>query len=145
MTRIRKMNVFDIEEVVKQELRVFNSTLGFQMLYNELTTNKFAKYFILEEDDFIIGYIGTWMASPNGQIINFYIIPEYQGKGYGKLFLSNILEEFKINNIEVISLEVRLSNIRAQNLYEKLGFKKGLIRKNYYPDNEDAIIMIKYN
>lgn len=145
MLRVRRMTVFDIEEVVKQELEVFKSTLGFQMLYNEITTNNLAKYYVLEKDDFIIGYIGTWMSKPNGQIINFYITPKYQGLGYGKFFLNYVLDKFKEENIEVITLEVRVSNLVAQKLYEKCGFQKGIIRNNYYPDNEDAIIMIKYN
>ena len=46
------------------------------------------------------------------------------------------------NNIVSMTLEVRVSNIVAQNLYKKYGFKLAGIRKEYYSDNkEDAMIM----
>ncbi|XMB67949.1 ribosomal protein S18-alanine N-acetyltransferase [Mycoplasmatota bacterium zrk1] len=140
---IRKMFPEDIDIVVDQELEVFGSTLGTKMLNYELTVNQYAHYFVLEDDELIIGYIGLWCVFEKGQITNFYIMPDYRGKRLGEKFLKFALEYFMEQGTRVISLEVRESNKAAINLYHKFGFVAGGIRKNYYEDGENALLMIK--
>ena len=57
--------------------------------------------------------------------------------------MESILHEAKEAFCERISLEVRVSNERAQNLYRKYGFETISIRKNYYENAEDAYVMMK--
>jgi len=141
---IRKMQEFDIEEVVKWETKLFSHSLGYDYLLKEIKENPIANYFVLELNNEFIGYMGTWSSVPNGQIVNFFILPKYQKKGYGSHFLDYIFEFFMTQLINVITLEVRVSNKIAQKVYRKKGFISSFIRENYYPNGEDAILMIKY-
>ncbi|MEE8637755.1 MAG: ribosomal protein S18-alanine N-acetyltransferase [Candidatus Margulisiibacteriota bacterium] len=95
------------------------------------------KYLVAEENGKIIGYIGTEEISGETHIINMAVAPGERGKGYGKRLIEAVLDDEN-----VFFLEVRASNNAARKLYEKYGFEKVGVRKNYYEDNgEDACIM----
>lgn len=78
------------------------------------------------------------------QITTVGIEPDYQGQGYGRLLMEEMLALAVSQGCEVMSLEVRVSNHKAISLYKGLGFENQAIRKNYYQDNhEDAYLMVK--
>ena len=135
---IRKASLIDAEKIAKIDSEIFEDSLGLDFILTDLKFNPFANYFVYEIDDKIVGYIIAW-TSDNTSILNFGVLKEYRGQGIG-----NIL----FNEIEKISegtmtLEVRVSNINAINFYSNRGFKQYSIRKNYYSNGEDAILMIK--
>ena len=77
-----------------------------------------------------------------GHITNVAVHSDYRGKKIGDELVKELVNLCKNNNIVSMTLEVRVSNIVAQNLYKKYGFKLAGIRKEYYSDNkEDAMIM----
>jgi len=140
--KLREMQDVDIPHIVEGEQNIFGTTLGYELLYTELHLNPYAHYFVLEIDQKVCGYIGLWI-NENTEIINFYIDKEYQGNGFGKMMLDFVIRLSKLCKANSISLEVRESNNRAILLYEKYGFMKMHIRKKYYHDGEDAIVMVK--
>lgn len=106
--------------------------------------NKFAKYVVAVKDNVVIGYGGFWIILDEGHITNIAVHPEYRRIGAGQLMLSKLINISKELSLCAMTLEVRKSNIPAQNLYKKFGFIEEGIRKKYYADNnEDAIIMWK--
>ena len=108
--------------------------------------NPLAKYVIAEDlsTKEVIGYAGVWIVAGEGDITNIAVNPSYGKKGIASNLLIKLLEVCKEHNCTDITLEVRTSNIAAQNLYKKFNFKEEGIRKKYYSDNgEDAIIMWK--
>ena len=139
---LREMAISDIDEVIKGETSIFGESLGFDMLYQELTLNPYAHYFVLEINKKVAGYIGVWIEAEHSEIINFYVLEKYQSMGFGSMMLEFVIALVKSCNCENISLEVRVSNIRAQKLYQKYGFKESHRRKEYYSNHEDAIVMI---
>lgn len=139
---IRFMNVEDIARVLVVEHDAFAVPWTENAFYNELTTNQFAKYVVMELDEKIIGYCGVWIVVDEAHITNIAIHSKYRGKGYGEMLFQSVIELSKMFGAQTMTLEVRVSNIPAQNLYKKLGFLPGGIRKNYYSDNgEDALVM----
>lgn len=144
MLKIRYMRNEDIEKVVYYENLLFGQSLGHDMIYKEINDNTLAYYFVLEKNYQVIGYCGSWFTDPNSQIINFFIIPEFQGQKLGEFLLDYVISFLKEKGANLITLEVRVSNTIAQNLYTKKGFEKTFIRNNYYQDGEDALMMIKY-
>ena len=77
-----------------------------------------------------------------GHITNVAVHSDYRGKKIGDELVKSLVNLCKENNIVSMTLEVRVSNVVAQNLYKKYGFKLSGIRKEYYSDNkEDAMIM----
>lgn len=123
------------------EHQLFSSPWSKDDYIYELSSNPYAKYYVLE-DDKIVGYVGIWITYETAQITTIGIAKERQGEGLSKLLMNKVIEETK--DCEAITLEVRVSNVKAIKLYESYGFKKEAIRKDYYLDNhEDAYLMMK--
>ena len=135
---IRRAKVSDAENIATLDAKMFVDSLGLNFIKNDLENNEFAHYFVCEIDDKIIGYINCWVSDIT-EILNFCVEHEYQKQGIGNLLYNEVL---KISN-GIISLEVRVSNLNAINFYEKRGFKRVAIRRGYYSNGEDAILMIK--
>lgn len=113
---------------------------------NEIENNKFAKYIVAKKDDIVIGYAGMWLILDESHITNIAVHPEYRGIGAGNCLLEALIEICRIESVNHMTLEVRKSNVVAQNLYKKYGFAQEGLRKGYYGDNkEDALIMWKHN
>lgn len=144
--QLREMKVEDIETIVKGEEKVFGHSLGYDLIYSDLALNPYALYVVLEIEDKIHGYVGMWITD-NLEIINLYVDEEYQGMGFGSILMEFVIDICEQSNISNLSLEVRSSNIKAINLYEKYGLTKSHIRKNYYvnenKETEDAIVMVR--
>ncbi len=135
---IRRANINDASGIAKLDAMMFKDSLGLEFFTNDLLNNCFAYYFVCEIDEEIIGYINSWI-SDNTEILNFCVDEKYQKQGIGTL-LYNEVE--KVAN-GIISLEVRVSNLNAINFYLKKGFEKAAIRKNYYSNGENAILMVR--
>ncbi len=139
---IRKATVNDIAYLVRIEKQVFTRSLGESFLFDELLLNPFAHYFVYELNKEVIGYIGYRAIDSNAEMMNFCMDKEYQGQGYGTEVLNHSIEFLKTLGVTSILLEVRKSNKTAQAIYEKFGFTKSHIRKNYY-ETEDAYVYMK--
>ena len=138
---IRPMEREDISAVVEGEKKIFGDTLGYDYLLSELEINPFAQYLVLEIGGKVSGYIGLWIAD-NMQILNFYVDKEYQNMGFGSMMLEFVIKLVKMSKVPVLSLEVREHNIKAISLYEKYGFKYSHVRKNYYSNGENALVLL---
>jgi ribosomal-protein-alanine N-acetyltransferase len=95
-----------------------------------------------EERQYIFGFAGLWMMADEAHIINIAVSEEHQHQGIGELLLIGMIDLAAQLKARYIVLEVRVSNIVAQSLYSKYGFKAVGVRKGYYTDNhEDAVMM----
>ena len=140
--KVRRMGLVDVDKVMKVELDAFTVPWTRKAFVNELLSNQFAYYFVAETNKEIIGYIGSWIVVDEAQVTNIAILSTYRGHGIGDLLLKAMLEYAKILGVKKFTLEVRVSNEVAINLYKKNGFQNGGIRKKYYTDNqEDARVM----
>ena len=135
-----------INSVLKIDSLSFPTPWSRDSFQREVEENKFARYVVAKKDGIIIGYAGMWLILDDGHITNIAVHPEYRGIRAGEILLEALIEICKIELAASITLEVRRSNVIAQNLYKKFGFIEQGIRKGYYADNkEDAIIMWKHN
>ena len=92
--------------------------------------------------EYIVGFVGMWMMVDEAHIINIAVRETYRGQGVGELLLISSVDIAYKLGASVVTLEVRVSNKVAQNLYTKYGFKEAGVRRGYYTDNkEDALIM----
>lgn len=139
---IRNMRLEDLDQVMSLELACFSVPWTKESFEQELTKNKLANYLVIEENDAIIGYGGTWYVMDEGHITNIAVHPEHRKKGLGKKLVAAMIEEAKKHQMTQMTLEVRVSNLPAIKLYEGMGFSSVGIRPKYYTDNhEDAMIM----
>ena len=97
----------------------------------------------------ILGYIIFYGTIENTDIFEIAIKKEYQGQSFGEKLLKESVEDIVKKNINgnfsknKFMLEVNEKNVKALKLYEKIGFERISIRKNYYGKNENAMIMMK--
>lgn len=138
----RRMTLDDVSRILEIEHKSFTLPWSEEAFTLELTQNHFAKYVVAVADGVVIGYGGTWVIIDEAHITNVAVHPDFRGHGIGELLMQQLMALAISYGAERMTLEVRVSNTVAINLYEKMGFLSHGIRKGYYTDNnEDAIIM----
>lgn len=139
---IREMTLGDVDRICVIEIECFPSPWKADSFVNELTSNKLATYYVIEEEGVVAGYLGVWNIIDEGHITNVAVSPNFRGKGYGVELVKHLKEESMTKEVIWLTLEVRASNTPAISLYEKMNFEVQGVRKKYYQDNgEDALIM----
>jgi ribosomal-protein-alanine N-acetyltransferase len=169
---VERMGLEDIPQVVDIERQAFPSPWPARAYRYEVTQNRLAHYFVarsqtLAEGNYetegeggllgrlqswthrgqtgrrpIVGYCGFWVMAQEAHISTIAVDPRYRGLGIGQLLLVTAIDKALELDAALVSLEVRVSNFAAQNLYRKYGFKIVGRRQRYYSDNrEDALIM----
>ena len=139
----RSMTVDDVEAVYGIELEAFTLPWTKESFTYEMTENQNAHYVVADHHQFgLVGYCGMWVIVDECHITNVAVTNNMRGKGIGEGLMREAIRVSKELGVVHMTLEVRVSNTIAQNLYRKLGFVEGGIRKNYYTDNfEDALVM----
>ena len=90
----------------------------------------------------IVGYGGLWLISDEAHISTIATHPEFRHRGWGELLLAGMVQKAILLHASYVVLEVRVSNVTAQNLYYKYGFVTTDVKKGYYHNNgEDAYDM----
>jgi ribosomal-protein-alanine N-acetyltransferase len=90
----------------------------------------------------VVGYGGIWLTVDEAHITTIASATEMRGRGLGELVLNGLIDLGQELGARFMTLEVRVSNTVAQNLYLKYGFEARGTRKRYYTDNnEDALVM----
>lgn len=144
---IRKATLDDIEDLLKIENECFVDPWKRKDLDYELMENPINEVLVLEKDMKLIGFIDYMITFNSATISQIAILPPYRGKGYARSLLDAMEKSFPkddIDNVvETITLEVRVSNEKAINLYEKNGYEKVTIKPKYYSNGEDALYMVK--
>lgn len=141
---IRRLRSDDLDGIMAIEPAAFGSHhWSIRSFENELS-NDSGSYFaaVAAETRELVGYSGFWLIGEEAHITTLAVNPQFQRQSIGeRLLVNNILEAKKIG-ARWMTLEVRISNERALNLYFKYGFKSLGVRKSYYQDNdEDALVL----
>ena len=140
---IRFMRLRDVDAVASIEQETFARPWSRESFRQEITRNAVARYLVAEEDGTILGYAGAWVILDESHITNIAVREAARGRGIGKKLTAELLQVLSNLGACYATLEVRVSNLRAQNLYKGLGFVSVGKRKRYYEDNnEDAYLMV---
>ena len=142
-TVIRRMNREDLDAVTAIEEATFAIPWSRESFRQELERNVAARYLVAETEGRVVGYAGAWVILDESHITNIAVLEAYRGRGIGKRLTQALLQYLSNLGACYATLEVRVSNERAQNLYKGLGFVSVGKRKRYYEDNgEDAFLMV---
>lgn len=99
----------------------------------------FLKIYSYVTNDKVVAFLLFNVMYEKCEIVDIFVLKEYRNKGIASKLINEITNDYTVDNI---TLEVSMLNKSAINLYEKLGFKKIAVRKNYYKDS-DGILMLK--
>lgn len=142
--KIVPMELMHLAEVLAIEQDSFSDPWSEYAFKSEISANPHAAYFVALEDGKVVGYIGGWLIMDQLHITNLAVDRNYRQKGIAMDLLDRILEYSWQEGIREATLEVRVSNNSAINLYRKKGFVSAGCRPGYYlNNNEDALIMWK--
>ena len=143
--RFRPMLYADLKEVLAIERRAYQFAWTDGILRDCLRAGYLCR--VLETPHgFIQAYAVMSAAVGEAHILNFCVRPELQGRGLARRMLDHLLEGARLERVQTIFLEVRLSNTRAMRLYASAGFCEVGLRSGYYPSTsgrEDALVMAK--
>jgi ribosomal-protein-alanine N-acetyltransferase len=90
----------------------------------------------------LLAYGGMWLLGEEAHITTFAVHPQWRRRHLGEWLLIRLLEEARARHVEMVTLEVRVGNRAAIDLYTKLGFEPVGLRKGYYHDTgEDARLL----
>ena len=139
--QIRSMRHEDIPVVVSIERLCFGDRWSAAAFATELE-NPSSTYLVAVHGDQIMGYAGFWLILEEAHITTIAVHPTEQGQKIGEQLLLGLIDESARHGAKWMTLEVRISNVVAQKLYEKYGFSALGKRRGYYQDDgEDALVM----
>jgi [ribosomal protein S18]-alanine N-acetyltransferase len=147
----RPMRSEDIDEVYRIETRSFSLPWPYHAFEYEVNHNRAAHCRVLEATSNdgkcrILAMTIGWQVLDEFHIATIAVDPDFRRKGLGRTLLLEVLREERSQGINLVFLEVRRSNLAAQELYHQFGFFETGVRKGYYADNaEDAILMTLEN
>ena len=138
---IRPASFDDISSIVEIENKTNQMPWTKAQFFSSMEVGHYSV--VMHKDSDILGFAIYSPIIPESHLLNIAIDPAYQGKGLGDKLLQQIILQNRTIGVKTISLEVRVSNLPAINLYEKRGFLKDAIRPDYYSGSpkEDALLM----
>jgi len=132
---LRPMQVADIPRVMVIENRVFPTPWPARAYRDELTRNQLSHCCVLEAAGELLGYACFWLLHDEAHISTLAVAEDRRGRGLGELLLQALIHQALEVQAAIVTLEVRVSNVAAQSMYEKYGMQVLGRRKRYYADN----------
>jgi ribosomal-protein-alanine N-acetyltransferase len=138
---IRRMRLADLARVMEIELQSFTMPWS-EATFRGLLRRSDADLFVAEEKTVVVGYSVFWCVLDQGELGNVSVAPGWRRRGIGEALVRAVLTHARDRGVREIFLEVRVSNMGAQKLYERYGFQQVGRRRNYYTEPvEDALVM----
>lgn len=141
--RIRPMSTADLPRVMEIEYACYTMPWN-ETTFRGLLRRSDADLFVLEADGVVAGYAVFWSVLDQGELGNVAVSPEWRRRGFARRLLDAVTARARERRIREVFLEVRVSNLRAQHIYRRYGFREVGRRRNYYMEPvEDALVMRK--
>ena len=140
---IRSATLKDVPSLVEIEKECFLVPWKEKDLIYEINENPVSTVLVIEEKGIILGYMSYWITFDSATIAQIAIAKAYQGQHLANLLMEEMLDDLYAKRVFSITLEVRVSNYKAINLYRKYGFKDIVIKPHYYENGEDALYMVR--
>ena len=135
-----EMNYSDLESIKDILIDEFDDFWSYTTLKDEFSSST-SKYFVIKKNNIVLGFCGIKIITDFAEIMNIVIKKDSRGLGLSNFLLENTISKCKELNLKSINLDVNVENTIAINLYKKYNFVKVGIRKKYYNNVSDAILM----
>lgn len=137
------MNESHVEAVAQIEKLCFSDPWSVNSIGSELK-NPLSLWLVAQQDGKVAGYVGSQTVLGEADMMNLAIHPDFRRQGVAEQLVFRLIEQLRQQGSHILMLEVRVSNLPAIALYEKLGFVQVGRRPNYYTKpKEDALILRK--
>ena len=146
MINYRLATQSDFEAVLALENECFKEPYSRTELEYEFKENPVNKIIVAEHDGRVVGFIDYLITFNSATIMQVAVTKNYRSIGIGTRLLEEMEKSFPEeveDMVETITLEVRVSNKAAVDMYIKNGYKIVVVKSKYYKDGENAIYMVK--
>ena len=142
---IRAIREADVKQIHEIETLCFAMPWSEESILHDVRENVVARWLVLDDGEGrVLAYAGMWLVIDEAHVCNVAVHPDVRRRGYGRRIFEALMALAQESGMGMITLEVRRSNLAAQNLYHACGMLDVGYRKRYYEDNrEDALIMYR--
>ena len=139
---ISSMTLNDLEDIKDFLISDFDDFWNYETLKDELNSS-FSKYIIVKNSitNSIVGFAVIKVILDEADLMNIVTKKDSRNNGIGSLLLKSIINKCKEENLKYLNLEVNVNNTIAINLYKKYNFEEIGLRKKYYNNTDDALLM----
>ena len=139
---IRDATDRDLPRIIEIERLAFPAPWTLASFQRELTL-PFSRIMLAQPvpGDQIAGFLCRWLIADECHILNIAVHPDSRRLGLGTVLMNEAISEAKSSGANMVTLEVRRSNLPARQLYRKFEFEERRLRTNYYGPGEDALVM----
>lgn len=140
--RLLAMRRRHLRSVLRIEARAYPIPWSMSLFLSELALRSTRAYYVAFAGRQLVGYAGLMMTLDDGHVTTIAVDPAWHRHKIGSRLLLALAREAIRRGATSLTLEVRLGNKAAQNLYRRFGFRPVGVRKNYYAETkEDALVM----
>ena len=140
LVRMRRRH---LKRVMAIESMVYPRPWSLTLFLSEIAQRNTRTYLVARHDGYVVGYAGMMFTGREAHVTNIAVDAAYHGRKVGTRLLLALITEAIARGADALSLEVRVSNLGAQNMYAKFGFETTSVRKGYYVETrEDAYVML---
>lgn len=139
MVSIRRMEERDLDQVLQIEHATFPNPWRRSFFLSDINRPD-GLCIVAENESRVVGYLIAW-GRIEVHIANIAVAAEWRNQGVGTELMRRVLKYAASQQAESVFLEVRVSNIGAQRFYRRFGFVPTYVRRGYYENGEDALIM----
>ena len=131
----------DLDSIMEIEQQSFDNPWQRQSMVEELNKD-IARLLVCREPcgRYIVAFINYWLVADEIHLLNVATRSNWRRRGIALMLIEHAINEGRPLGATVITLEVRRTNIAAQQLYQGMGFRQVGVRKEYYDDGEDALL-----
>ncbi len=131
-----------LRAVMRIEAETHPRPWSLSLFMSEIALRSSRAYYVARVEGVVVGYVGLMVSAEEGHITTIAVDPAWHRRKIGTRLLLTAAREAIRRGAQALTLEVRMSNRPAQELYRMFGFRPAGVRKNYYVEtNEDALIM----
>ncbi|MDQ6797662.1 MAG: ribosomal protein S18-alanine N-acetyltransferase [Actinomycetota bacterium] len=131
-----------LRSVLRIESQVYPRPWSLSLFVSELALRNSRAYWVARVDGDVVGYCGLMVSVDDGHVTTLAVDPAWHRRSIGSRLLLTLAREAIARGATGLTLEVRMGNRGAQELYRRFGFRPAGVRKNYYVETyEDALVM----
>src|SRR5438067_8118883 len=140
--RITTMRRRHLRGVLRIEGQVYPRPWSLGLFLSELALRSTRVYIVAKSGSTVVGYAGLMLTGTDGHVTTIAVDPAWHRRGIGSRLLLELSRAGIVHGCTALTLEVRVSNQAAQEMYRRFGYAPAGVRKNYYSEtNEDALVM----
>ena len=139
---IQPMRRRHLRSVLRIEQQVYPRPWSSSLFLSELALRSTRAYYVARIGRELVGYAGLMMTLDEGHVTTIAVDPRRHRSKIGSRLLLVLARDAIARGATALTLEVRMSNTAAQDMYRRFGFGPAGVRRNYYQEvNEDALVM----